>query len=144
MASPIRLRTMQVEQTWVGGRMMWDIFCHAGLVPASNVPHTEAMRERLPCVYMMASGFLGTLYVGVTSNLVGRVMQHREGTFEGFTKRYGCELLVWYDVGETMETAIAREKTIKKWPRDWTCNLIERTNPEWNDLAVGLGLEPLS
>ncbi|MGN6818048.1 MAG: GIY-YIG nuclease family protein [Sphingomonas sp.] len=91
----------------------------------------------------MASEKLGTLYVGVTSNLIGRVIQHREGTFEGFTKRYGVKKLVWYEVGEMMEGAISREKTIKKWPRDWKCNLIERQNPEWNDLAVGLGLDPL-
>ena len=101
------------------------------------------MRERAPCIYIMASKQLGTLYVGVTSNLIGRMMQHRDGTFEGFTKRYGIKRFVWYDVADTMEAAIAREKTIKKWPRDWKCNLIERQNPEWNDLAVGLGLDPL-
>jgi len=101
------------------------------------------MRERDPCVYIMASKRLGTLYVGVTSNLIGRVMQHRDGTFEGFTKRYGIKRLVWYDVADTMEAVIAREKTIKKWPCDWKCNLIERRNPEWHDLAVGLGLDPL-
>src|SRR3546814_5003590 len=76
------------------------------------------MREREPCVYMMANGYLGTLYVGVTSNLIGRIMQHREGTFDGFTKRNGCKCLVWYDVADTMEAVIAREKTMKKWPRD--------------------------
>ena len=74
------------------------------------------MRERTPCIYVMTSGRLGTLYVGVTSNLIGRVMQHREGTFEGFTKRYRINKLVRYEVGGTMETAIGREKTIKKWP----------------------------
>jgi putative endonuclease len=102
-----------------------------------------AMREREPCVYIMASKRLGTLYVGVTSNLIGRVMQHREGTFEGFTKQYGVTRLVWFDVADTMEAAIAHEKRLKKWPRDWKCNLIEERNPEWNDLAVGLGLEPI-
>ena len=74
------------------------------------------MRERTPCIYIMTSGRLGTLYVGVTSNLIGRVMQHREETFEGFTKRHRINKLVWYEVGGTMETAIGREKTIKKWP----------------------------
>jgi putative endonuclease len=92
---------------------------------------------------MMASGRLGTLYVGVTSNLVGRLMQHRDGTYDGFTKQYGINRLVWYETGDTMEGAIAREKALKKWRREWKCNLIERANPEWNDLAVDLGLDPL-
>ena len=83
------------------------------------------------------------MYTGVTSNLIGRVIQHREGVFAGFTQRYGVKMLVWFEGADTMEAAIAREKTIKKWPRDWKCNLVERQNPEWNDLAVGLGLEPL-
>jgi putative endonuclease len=92
---------------------------------------------------MMASGHLGTLYVGVTSNLVGRVMQHRDGTYDGFTKQHGIDRLVWYEMGDSMEGAITREKTLKKWRRDWKCNLIEQANPEWNDLAVDLGLDPL-
>jgi putative endonuclease len=88
--------------------------------------------------------FNGTLYVGVTSNLIGRVMQHRDGTFDGFTRRHKIKRLVWYETGDTMETVIASEKRIKKWPRDWKKNLIERDNPEWRDLAVSLGLPPLS
>ena len=102
------------------------------------------MRERLPCVYILASGVNGTLYVGVTSNLTGRVIQHREGTFGGFTQRYGVHRLVWFEVAETMEAAIAREKQVKRYRRDWKRNLIERENPMWNDLAVRLGLEPLA
>ena len=102
-----------------------------------------AMRERNPCVYIMASAFNGTLYIGVTSNLIGRVMQHREGTFCGFTKRYSVKRLVWFDTADTMEVVIAAEKRIKKWPRDFKKNLIERDNPRWEDLAVGLGLPPL-
>ncbi len=98
------------------------------------------MRERIPCVYMLANGFNGTLYVGVTSNLVGRILQHREETFDGFTKRYAIKHLVWYDVADTMDAAIAFEKRLKKWPRDFKKNLIERDNPHWQDLAVGLGL----
>ena len=101
------------------------------------------MREREPCVYILANGRLGTLYVGVTSDLIGRIVQHREGTFEGFTKRYGVKRLVWFEQAETMDAAIAHEKKLKKWPRDWKCNLIERQNPAWDDLAVTLGLEPL-
>jgi len=92
---------------------------------------------------MMASGRLGTLYVGVTSNLLGRVMQHRDGIHGGFTKHHRVNRLVWFEMGDSMEAAIAREKLLKKWRRDWKCNLIERTNPAWNDLAVDLGLEPL-
>lgn len=94
-------------------------------------------------VYMLASGLNGTLYVGVTSNLIGRIIQHREGRFDGFTKRYGVKRLVWFQTGESIEGAIAREKTMKKWPRNWKKNLIEANNPAWNDLAVGLGLDPL-
>lgn len=82
--------------------------------------------------------------MGVTSNLVGRIMQHREGTFDGFTKQYGIKLLVWYEVAETMEPAIAAEKRIKRWRRAYKRNLIEERNPHWSDLAVGLGLPPLS
>jgi putative endonuclease len=101
------------------------------------------MRERTPCVYIAANGYNGTLYTGVTSNLVGRIIQHREGTFDGFTKRYDIKLLMWFEVADTMEAAIAAEKRIKKWRRDWKKNVIERDNPGWRDLAVDLGLEPL-
>lgn len=102
------------------------------------------MIERTPCVYILASGHNGTLYVGVTSNLIGRVMQHRAGTYGGFTRKYGVHRLVYFEVAETMEAAIAREKQLKRYRREWKRNLIERQNPEWNDLAVGLGLEPLA
>ncbi|MFN3433970.1 MAG: GIY-YIG nuclease family protein [Sphingomonas sp.] len=101
------------------------------------------MRDRQPCVYILASGFNGTLYVGVTSNLIGRMMQHRAGTFGGFTSEHGVMLLVWFEVADTMADAIASEKRIKGWRRDWKKNLIERDNPTWSDLAVGLGLPPL-
>ena len=101
------------------------------------------MRERQPCVYMLASGFNGTLYVGVTSDLPARIAQHRAGTFGGFTTAHAVVRLVWYEVTERMVDAIASEKRIKKWPRDYKKNLIERDNPEWNDLAVALGFEPL-
>ena len=98
------------------------------------------MRERQPCVYILASGRNGTLYIGVTANLIGRLMQHRAGRFAGFTSRYGVLRLVWYDAADTMEAAISVEKRIKKWPRDYKLNLIERDNPLWDDLAVSLGL----
>ena len=101
------------------------------------------MRDRTPCVYILANRYNGALYVGVTSNLIGRMLQHRAGTFDGHTKKYGICLLVYFEVAETMEAAIAREKQFKRWRRDWKRNLIERANPAWNDLAVGLGMESL-
>ncbi|MDP1027939.1 GIY-YIG nuclease family protein [Sphingomonas sp. KR1UV-12] len=100
--------------------------------------------ERQPCVYILASGPHGTLYVGVTSNLLGRLVQHREGLIPGFTSRYGVIRLVWYAVADTMEAAIVREKQLKNWRRDWKLALIERDNPDWQDLAIGLGLPALS
>ena len=91
-----------------------------------------------PCVYMMASKRNGTLYIGVTSNLVQRVWQHKQGLVEGFTKRYRVHTLVWYEPHETTETAIAREKALKGWRRAWKLELIERDNPGWQDLRDGL------
>ena len=85
-------------------------------------------------VYLLASHKHGTLYVGVTSNLLGRVYQHRTGVFRGFTRRYHVHLLVWFECYDDPLTAIAREKEIKKWRREWKINLIESTNPEWLDL----------
>ena len=102
-----------------------------------------SVRERTPCTYIPASGHNGSLYVGVTSDLLTRIAQHRAGTFEGHTKRHGITRLVYFEMAETMETGILREKQLKRWRRDWKRNLIERDNPAWNDLAVGLGLEPL-
>jgi len=100
--------------------------------------------ERTPCVYILAKAYHSTLYTGVTSNLIGRILQHREGAFDGFTKRYRIHRLVWYEVGEEMDSAIRREKQIKRWRREFKYNLIERDNPPWDDLAVGLGLPPLT
>jgi putative endonuclease len=90
--------------------------------------------DKQPCVYILASGRNGTLYVGVTSNLVKRVYEHRTSAVDGFTKRYGIHDLVWYEVHETMESAILREKQIKKWYRNAKLRLIERENPDWRDL----------
>ncbi len=87
-----------------------------------------------PCVYLLASQRNGTLYVGVTSSLVQRVWQHREGLADGFTRKYGVKSLVWYEQHATMESAIQREKAIKEWKRDWKIALIEKTNPGWRDL----------
>jgi len=101
------------------------------------------MRERLPCVYILASGHNGTLYVGVTSDLAARIAQHRTEIHDGFTRKYGVKKLVWFETAPSMPEAIASEKRIKKWPRDWKKNLIERDNPDWADLAVSLGFEAL-
>jgi putative endonuclease len=86
----------------------------------------------------MASKRNGTLYVGVTSDLMGRVWQHRENVVAGFTKRHGIHTLVWYEVHETMESAITREKSIKAWKRAWKLELIETSNPSWVDLYESL------
>jgi len=88
-------------------------------------------------VYMMASRKHGTLYIGVTSALLTRVSQHREGVFEGFTKRYGVKRLVWVEWHDGIEAAIHREKRLKEYPRQWKINLIERENPDWLDLFPG-------
>ncbi len=93
------------------------------------------MREReFIAVYVMASRMRGTLYIGVTSDLIQRVYDHREGVRSGFTKTYGCKTLVWYAPYEVMTEAIQREKSLKRYPRDWKLNLIERENPHWLDL----------
>lgn len=99
--------------------------------------------DRVPCVYILSSGHHGTLYVGVTSDLMQRLHQHRTGAIPGFTARYGVKRLVHYAMAETMETAIAREKQLKCWRRDWKVRLIEDSNPFWEDLAIGLGFPPL-
>ena len=92
-----------------------------------------------PCVYILASKRKGTLYIGVTSNLLQRVWQHKNDLVEGFTKRYGVHTLVWLEAHETMESAITREKNLKRWKRDWKIDLIEKANADWRDLYYELG-----
>jgi len=89
-----------------------------------------------PCsfVYLMASRRNGTLYTGVTTNLLRRVWEHREGVIDGFTKTYDVKRLVWFEQHESIHDAIAREKSIKRWRRAWKMALIERDNPLWRDL----------
>ncbi len=89
---------------------------------------------RQPCVYLLASRPYGTLYIGVTSDLVRRVWQHRQGVADGFTRQYGVHLLVWYEQHATMEAAIRREKALKEWRRAWKIRLIQEANPHWRDL----------
>ena len=97
-----------------------------------------------PCVYILASREYGTLYIGVTANLLARVYQHRTSATQGFTSRYAVYRLVRYELYATMAEAIARKKQLKRWHRQWKINLIESENPDWHDLASGLGLPPLA
>ncbi len=90
--------------------------------------------EKQPAVYILASGYNGTLYIGVTSHLIQRVWQHKQDLVEGFTKKYGVHFLVYYEMHEEMLAAIQREKQLKKWNRQWKINLIEKMNPAWKDL----------
>jgi putative endonuclease len=92
------------------------------------------VKEHLYFVYILASRRNGTLYVGVTNDLIGRTLQHKNDLIEGFTKKYGVHLLVWYEAHGDVRLAIAREKRLKKWNRSWKIALIERTNSGWNDL----------
>jgi putative endonuclease len=87
-----------------------------------------------PAVYILASGRNGTLYAGVTSDLVGRTWQHKEHVVEGFTRNYDVTMLVWYELHGTMESAITREKQIMAWKRNWKIRMIEEMNPYWIDL----------
>jgi putative endonuclease len=98
------------------------------------------MEERYPwiAVYMLSNRYRGTLYLGVTSNLLNRIVQHREGVFDGYSKRYGCWRLVWFETHTLMTDAIQRERTLKHWVRAWKINVIERDNPCWNDLYEGI------
>ena len=85
-------------------------------------------------VYIMASGRNGTLYIGVTSDLVKRVCEHRNGLVPGFTRKHGCKLLVWYAAFDDLTDKRARELQMKKWKRIWKLSEIEQMNPDWNDL----------
>ncbi len=99
-------------------------------------------KDGIPTVYLLASKRNGTLYVGVTSQLIQRIHQHRSDAIAGFTKDYGVHRLVWFEQHSTMEHAIVREKRIKKWNRAWKLRLIERDNPRWVDLGEQIGLGP--
>jgi len=101
-------------------------------------------RTREPFVYILASKRNGTLYIGVTSDLMARIHQHRDGTMGGFTAKHGVQRLVWFERHDAMEGAITREKQLKKWNRDWKLRLIEQDNPQWKDLAAELGFPALA
>jgi len=90
--------------------------------------------DKQPCVYILSSGQNGTLYIGVTSDLIKRVWEHKYHVVPGFTEHYEVHALVWYELHDTMESAIRREKNLKKWNRAWKKRLICLTNPDWKDL----------
>ena len=99
--------------------------------------------SKQPCVYILASRHYGTLYIGVTSDLLARMWQHREAKSGRFTSKYAVYRLVRFEFFEDMPAAIKREKQLKNWHRPWKINLIESENLPWTDLAVGLGLLPI-
>ena len=89
-------------------------------------------------VYILASRRNGTLYIGMTDDLIRRAWEHRTGVVPGFTRKYGVTMLVWFEQHESRETAFQRERQLKKWNRAWKLQLIEASNPHWKDLAVDL------
>lgn len=89
-------------------------------------------------VYIVTNQRNGTLYTGVTTDLKGRIWQHKEGVFDGFSQKYGLKILIWYEVHDDINEAIRREKQIKKWERKWKLRIIEAMNPQWKDLYDGL------
>ena len=101
-------------------------------------------RDFQPCTYILASQKGGTIYIGVTSKLVERIWQHRNGVTGGFASRYRALRLVHFELFGTMVLAIAREKQLKRWHRQWKINLIEQDNPEWRDLAFDIGAGPIA
>ena len=101
--------------------------------------------DRQPCTYILASRRNGTLYIGVTSDLLARTWQHREHMVDGFSKKHDVTNLVWYELHGTMDSAIQREKQLKKWRREWKVKLIDAFNPPWRDLWPDIaGLDPTS
>ncbi|MGI9362952.1 MAG: GIY-YIG nuclease family protein [Parasphingorhabdus sp.] len=97
-------------------------------------------KTKQPCVYILANKPYGTLYIGVTSDLLNRLYQHRSNLTPGYTSEYGVYRLVRFEMLDDMVAAITREKQLKNWHRQWKINLIESENPQWVDLAVGIGL----
>ena len=112
----------------------------AGIQNHQNILFTNGQSDKFisvmgsSFVYILANNRNGTLYVGVTSDLVKRIWEHKNDVVEGFTKRYGVHSLVWYEEHDSIENAIQREKNIKRWYRDWKLELIEQFNPTWRDL----------
>ncbi len=103
-------------------------------MPGSREQDTEVEMDKQPCVYILASKRNGTLYTGVTSNLLKRIWEHKNDLVDGFSSKYGVHTLVWYEMHETMASAIEREKAIKNWKRVWKMKTIEEMNHSWRDL----------
>jgi putative endonuclease len=121
-------------------QLIWEAVANlsmAGLDPATQFFATCGMPQGH--VYILASKRNGTLYTGVTNNLAARIYAHREGRGSAFTKKYNVKILVWYESYDMVVDAIQRETSIKRWPRKWKLDLIEKENPDWNDLYETLG-----
>ena len=125
-------------------RPLFILSCSSSVIPAKAGTHEHGAEGMGSFVYILASRRHGTLCIGVTSNLVQRINQHRNGLIDGFTKDYGVKRLVHYETFDEIGLAIAREKQLKKWNREWKINLIEGGNPGWDDLAIDLGFEPIA
>ena len=108
------------------------------VIPAKAGIQGNGKAKKAPCIYILASRRNGTIYIGVTSDLMRRVWQHKSGLIEGFTKQYKVHRLVWYEMHETMESAINREKRLKRWNRAWKIALIEKLNANLQDLFSDL------
>jgi putative endonuclease len=108
----------------------------ACVIPAQAGIQRDSMKQYY--VYILASKRNGTLYIGVTGNLIKRVYEHKNNTMQGFTERYRIHMLVYYEIHDDITQAITREKQIKKWKRQWKLRLIEKNNPQWNDLYYEL------
>ena len=108
--------------------------CHPGPDPGSSDVSIVMQNEYQYYVYIMSSRPYGTLYIGVTNNLIKRVEDHKNGTNDGFTKKYSIHHLVYFEVIEDIHTALEREKQLKNWKRNWKIQLIEKENKEWKDL----------
>ena len=138
------------SDVWVGAVVRRNVRTQPNFVTLNlfQGPFRRTLRsmrqERNPCVYILASKHYGTLYIGVTSDLPGRIWQHRSGATPGFTLRHQVYRLVHFEMFGDMVGAITREKQLKNWHRQWKINLINQANPDWHDLAVGLGLPPLA
>jgi putative endonuclease len=115
---------------------------HPGLDPGSALFFASAV-FRQPCAYLLARAYHSTFYTGVTSDLVHRLHQHRQGLTPGITTKYRIKRLVWFEMHETMEAAIVREKQIKRWRRQWKYDLINELDPGWRDLAEDFGFDAL-
>ena len=110
----------------------------AGIYARDKLQRESRKSMKSYYVYMLASKRNGTLYIGVTNDLIRRVYEHKQGLVEGFTKKYKVDRLVFFEDTNDVESAITREKRLKKWNRKWKIELIEKQNPEWKDLYEGI------